>query len=445
MSIGDRTRSARAPVAALLVTVLIARCGAGPSASALVAGSSAGPTPTAGTSVASPSSGARAPSATPSPSSSAAAAATPARGDPADARVELDGVASGLVAPLAVAAPADGSGRLFVVEQAGRIRIVKDGRVVDRPFLDIADRVSSGGERGLLGLALEPGFGTPGANRFFVNYTDTNGNTVIAEYRVSGSDPNIADPASERAILRVAQPFANHNGGDLVFGPDRMLYAGLGDGGSGGDPMNNGQRLDTRLGKLLRLDVLGVAGSTLAPADNPFVGTSGARPEIWSYGLRNPWRFSFDRATGDLWIGDVGQDLYEEVDRARAADGGGRGLNFGWNRMEASHCYPRGDSCSRAGLTLPIAEYGHDEGCAVVGGFVDRAPDAGSLAGVYLFSDNCSGRIWGISSGADGPQRPVQLNAGGRSISAFGEGPDGTIYATDLASGDLLRVVAAGR
>ena len=332
-----------------------------------------------------------------------------------------------------------------MLEQAGRIRVVQHGNLVARPFLDVSDEVSSGGERGLLGLAFEPDFGRRGANRFYVNFTDTNGNTVIAEYRASADDPNLADPASARALLHIAQPFANHNGGDLVFGPDRMLYAGLGDGGSGGDPMGNGQRLDTLLGKILRLDPLGVAGTTLAPADNPFVGRAGARPEIWSLGLRNPWRFSFDRSTGDLWIGDVGQNAFEEVDLARRSDGAGRGLNFGWNRMEGAHCYPSGDSCDRRGLTLPVAEYGHDQGCAIVGGYVDRAPDAGPLEGVYVFSDNCSGRVWGLSSGVDGSQRPVVLNDGGRAISSFGEDADGRLYATDLASGDVLSVVGTAR
>jgi glucose/arabinose dehydrogenase len=434
MSLERRRVRRHRPLGALVVAVLVASCGASASASPSTApASSLGASP-----------GSASPSAPASASSSTSARAA-VSGDPTRARAELAVVAKGLVAPLAVVAPDDGTGRLFVVEQAGRIRIVTDGRVLERPFLDIAGRVSSGGERGLLGLAFEPAFGTAGANRLFVNYTDTNGNTVIAEYRVSSADRDVADPTSERAILRIAQPFANHNGGGLVFGPDRMLYAGLGDGGSGGDPMNNGQRLDTRLGKLLRLDVLGVAGTTLAPSDNPFVGTPGAKPEIWAFGLRNPWRFSFDHATGDLWIGDVGQNAYEEVDRARAAEGRGRGLNFGWNRMEGSHCYPSGDSCNRTGLTLPVTEYGHDQGCAVVGGVVDRAPDAGALAGVYLFSDNCSGRVWGIASAAAGPVPPVELNRGGRSISAFGEGSDGTVYATDLASGDLLRVAAAPR
>ncbi|HET7028476.1 MAG TPA: PQQ-dependent sugar dehydrogenase [Candidatus Limnocylindrales bacterium] len=368
-----------------------------------------------------------------------------ASGDPASVRVELRTIVGGLSSPVFVTAPDDGSGRLFVVEQTGAIRIVRDGSLVDTPFLDLTDRVTSGGERGLLGLALEPGFGTAGHDRLYVNYTDRDGNTVIAEYRTSTSDANVADATSASVLLQVDQPFPNHNGGILAFGPDRMLYAGLGDGGSGGDPMGNGQRLDTDLGKILRLDPLGVAGTSLAPPDNAFVGRAGAKPEIWSYGLRNPWRFSFDRATGDLWIGDVGQGRWEEVDVARAADGGGRGLDFGWNRMEGAHCYPDGDSCDRSGLTLPVAEYAHDKGCAVVGGYVARAADAGPLSGVYLLSDNCSGTIWGLSSGATGTQSPMQLAPGGRSISSFGEDADGGILATDLGGGELLRVVGQPR
>jgi hypothetical protein len=360
--------------------------------------------------------------------------------------VELEPVVAGLSSPLFVTGPDDGSGRLFVVEQPGRIRIVQQGRLLATPFLDLTAKVTSGGERGLLGLALEPGFGTAGRDRFDVDYTDTQGNTVVAEYRASANDPNVADPASGRTLLHVDQPFPNHNGGEVVFGPDRRLYVGLGDGGSGGDPFGNGQNLDTLLGKILRIDPLH-AGSTLAasivPADNPFVTRSGARPEIWSYGLRNPWRFSFDRGTGDLWIGDVGQGAWEEVDLSRRTDGAGRGLDFGWNRMEGDHCYPPGSSCDRTGLTLPVAEYGHDQGCAIVGGYVARAADAGPLRGVYLFSDNCSGRVWGLSSAT--PEKAIVLNDGGRSISSFGEDANGDLYATDLAAGELLRVVGVAR
>jgi glucose/arabinose dehydrogenase len=414
-----------------LAFALLAGCGGGSSAATSRSGAPTG----------------RASGSAPRAAASSTRPGAPAPGSPSDAGLRLEPVVGGLSAPVAIAAPDDASARIFVVEQAGRIRIVRDGSLVDRPFLDIADRISAGGERGLLGLAFAPAYGTAGENRFFVNYTDRSGNTVIAEYRAAAEDPDVADASSERVLLRVDQPFPNHNGGDLVFAPDGMLYAGLGDGGSGGDPMGNGQRLDTLLGKLLRLDPIGSAGTaspaTIAPPDNPFAGRPGAMAAIWSYGLRNPWRFSFDRETGDLWIGDVGQGAWEEVDLARRADGGARGLDYGWNRMEGAHCYPPGSACDQSGLTLPVAEYGHDQGCAIVGGYVDRAPDAASLAGVYLFSDNCSGRIWGLSSGVDGPQDPVALDDSGRAISAFGEAADGGLFVTDLRAGQLLRVVAA--
>ena len=244
---------------------------------------------------------------------------------------------TGLSAPVDVANAGDGSGRLFVVEQGGKIRIVRDGALVERPFLDIGGRITSGGERGLLGLAFHPDY--PTDPRFFVDYTDRDGNTVVSSFRVSATDPDVADPGSESILLHVDQPFANHNGGGLGFGPDGDLYIALGDGGSEGDPQGNGQRLDTLLAKILRIDVDGgaAAGAPYGiPADNPFVGTAGAKPEIWLYGLRNPWRFRFDRQTGDLWIGDVGQDAWEEIDVARAGVGG---LDFGWNRTEGFHCY----------------------------------------------------------------------------------------------------------
>ncbi len=436
----------RALAAALLL--LAAGCGSSTASSTPAATTSAAastsPTPSSTETATATPSAAAATSATRSPAASGSTASA-APGNPAGVRVDLQPVVTGLSAPLGIAAPNDGSGRLFVVQQGGQIRVVEDGRLLDRPFLDISSRISSGGERGLLGLALEPTFGQPGGDRFYVNDTDRDGNTVIAEYRVSASDPDVADPASERVLLHVDQPFANHNGGVLAFGPDGTLYAGLGDGGSGGDPMGNGQRLDTDLGKILRLDPLHASGATLAPADNPFAGRQGDQAAIWAYGLRNPWRLSFDRVTGDLWIGDVGQNAWEEIDVARRTDGGGKGLDFGWNRMEGFHCYPSGDSCDRSGLTAPIAEYGHDQGCAVVGGYVDRAPDAGPLSGVYVFSDNCSGRVWGLASGGPDRQDPVRLADSGRAISSFGEDATGRLYATDLSGGTLLRVVGTAR
>jgi len=355
--------------------------------------------------------------------------------------LELEVVIGGLEAPLDVATAGDGSGRLFVVEQAGRIRIVDEGTLGERPFLDVSARIASGGERGLLGLAFHPEF--PVDPRLFVNYTDLKGDTVIAEYTLA-ADAARADPDSELVLLRITQPFANHNGGSVGFGPDGYLYLGMGDGGSGGDPFDNGQRLDTLLGKVLRIDV-DVEGDRAAtryevPPDNPFVNRAGARPEIWHTGLRNPWRFRFDRATGDLWIGDVGQGAWEEIDVARAGVGG---LDLGWNRMEGSHCFPPGEDCARDGLTLPVAEYDHGSGCSVTGGVVYRGTDQPGLAGRYVFGDYCSGLIWTIDPRRDEPQQPVIALDSGRNLSSFGEDEDGELYATDIGSGELLRVVVA--
>jgi glucose/arabinose dehydrogenase len=318
------------------------------------------------------------PAPTPGPASatpSSPARSAGARFDPTGLALAVHVVANGLSAPTDTSA-GDASGRLFVVEQAGRIRIVEHGAVVVTPFLDIRAKVSSGGERGLLGLAFHPGF--PTDPRFFVDYTDVDGNTVVSEFRVAGTNPNRADPGSERILLHVDQPFANHNGGGIVFGRDGMLYISLGDGGGGGDPQGNGQKLDTLLAKILRIDVDGQAGDKPygVPADNPFVDRSGARPEIWLTGLRNPWRLRFDRATGDLWIGDVGQGLWEEVDVARAGVGG---LNYGWNVMEGFHCFLPSTGCDQTGLTLPVAEYGHNLGCAIIGGVVVHDARQGKL------------------------------------------------------------------
>jgi glucose/arabinose dehydrogenase len=377
-------------------------------------------------------------SSSPVPTSSGTSASPADSFDPKAAKVTVTVAVTGLTDPLEIANAGDGSGRLFVVEQGGRIRIVRDGALVDRPFLDISDRITSGGERGLLGLAFHPDF--PTDPRFFVDYTDRNGNTVVSSFRVSAGDPDVADADSESILLHVDQPFANHNGGGLGFGPDGDLYIALGDGGSGGDPQGNGQRLDTLLAKILRIDVDGgsATGAPYAiPADNPFVTTAGARPEIWLYGLRNPWRFRFDRRTGDLWIGDVGQAAWEEIDVARRGVGG---LDFGWNRMEGFHCYSPPTGCDERGLTPPVTEYGHDQGCAVIGGVVVRHPADGSLDGGYLFGDDCSDHLWVIDPAGDGRREPVLLTNMGRSVSSIGEAEDGSVYATSLANGELLRI-----
>jgi len=370
---------------------------------------------------------------TPNPSPAGTAAAF----DPNNVKPVITTVVGGLQSPLDVTDPGDGSGRLFVAEQGGRIRIVKNGELVGRPFLDISERISSGGERGLLGLAFHPGY--PNDPRFFVDYTDRDGNTVVASYRVSTSDPDVADPASEVALLHVNQPFPNHNGGGTVFGPDGMLYIALGDGGSEGDPQGNGQRLDTLLAKILRLDIdhpdPGKAYGI--PPDNPFVGVDGAKPEIWLTGLRNPWRFHFDPATGDMWIGDVGQAKWEEIDVARA---GQRGLDFGWNVMEGFHCYQPADACDQSGLTLPVAEYGHDLGCAVIGGVVIRGASQRRLNGGYVFGDDCSDNLWLMDPAGDGRREPVIVATIGRTLSSINAAEDGTVYATSLSSNELLRI-----
>lgn len=366
--------------------------------------------------------------------SSLAAAPLAAQEAPAfDVGLEL--VADGFAEPLAVVDAGDDSGRLFVVEKGGTIRSIQDGTVVEAPFLDITDRVGSGGyEQGLLGLAFAPNYAESGL--FYVNYTDLGGNTMVSRFAVT-DDPNVADPASEAVILRQAQPYPNHNGGHLAFGPDNYLYIGLGDGGSGGDPQGNAQRLDTWLGKMLRIEVdpeFVPEGQTYAvPDDNPFVDEEGALPEIWAYGLRNPWRFSFDRETGDLWIADVGQNAIEEVNRVEGTE---TGVNYGWVPTEGTTCYVAG--CDPSLYTLPVMEYTHDVGgCSVTGGYVYRGEEMPDLQGVYIFADFCSGLMWGgFPDGVGGwtMSAPIETGLG---IAGFGEDADGNLYIADLYSGGV--------
>jgi glucose/arabinose dehydrogenase len=420
------------PLAASLILLLLAGCGS-----------------TGGTPAPSGSAEEATPAVTESPAPTASAdpasadpSTTPVPFDPAGVSLEVDIVTDGLDQPVDIAVPDDDSGRVFVAEQPGRIRVVRDGVLVDQPFLDIRDRIASGGERGLLGLALHPAF--PDDPRFFVDYTDVNGDTVIAEYGLDAGDEEAGDPGSERILLQIDQPFGNHNGGALVFGPDGMLYIATGDGGSAGDPQGNGQRLDTLLARILRIDVDAQGSEGLGygiPDDNPFVGESGARPEIWLTGLRNPWRVRFDELTGDLWIGDVGQGEWEEIDVAPAGVGG---LNFGWNRMEGFDCFEPRDGCDESGLTMPVAVYGHDLGCAVIGGVVVRDADQPVLNGGYLFSDSCSGNLWLLDAAGSGRREPVLARKSGRSISSIGLDSDGTVLATAL-QGELLRITAAAR
>lgn len=350
--------------------------------------------------------------------------------------IRLTQVTSGVSAPTDIQNANDGSGRMFIVQQSGIIRILRNGALVATPFLNISSKTRADGERGLLGLAFPPGFAQK--QRFYVNYTDLSGNTTIARYRVSSS-ADAADASSEVVLLKIQQPFANHNGGQVRFGPDGYLYIGMGDGGSGGDPMGNGQNRNALLGKMLRIDVETDPGNVRIPPDNPFVNTSGARPEIWAYGFRNPWRFSFDRATGDLWIADVGQDTWEEVDFQPASSKGGE--NYGWNTMEGNHCFRA--NCSMQGLVLPVAEYSHTDGCSVTGGFVYRGNASPALRGTYIYADYCSGRIWGIDRQGSAFANRLLL-ASGYNITTFGEDEAGEIYAARASSGEIYRVEGSG-
>jgi glucose/arabinose dehydrogenase len=338
---------------------------------------------------------------------------------------------SGLYLPVDIKNAGDGSGRLFIIERPGRIRIVKDGLLFQDPFLDISNRVGSwGSEQGLLGLAFHPDYKTNGF--FYVNYIDLNGNTVISRFKVS-QDSNRADPASEVQLLTVNQPYPNHNGGSVVFGPDGYLYLGLGDGGSQGDPHGHGQSLNTRLGKILRIDVdLGAPYSI--PAGNPYA-SGGGLPEIWAYGLRNPWRFVFDPATGDMYIADVGQDTWEEIDYVPAGTPGG--LNFGWNIYEGNHPYAGGSS---SGFTFPVAEYNHSYGCSVTGGVISRGAGLPAWNGIYLYGDFCTGYVWGLLNQGGNWQSQLLFETA-LAISTFGMDEAGGVYLADYRSGTIYHLV----
>lgn len=345
-------------------------------------------------------------------------------------------VADGFGSPLYVAEVPGSPGLLVVVEQEGFLRLVEDGAVRAAPFLDLTDRVGAeSSEQGLLGLAFHPGFAETGVA--IVGYTDPAGDSVVSRLRMLGDGSGL-DPASEEVLLRIDQPYANHNGGHLLYGPDGYLYLGFGDGGLAGDPHLNGQNKGSLLGDLLRLDV-GAAGPYGIPPDNPYAdgGVGGERPEIWASGLRNPWRFHFDRATGDLWIADVGQNLYEEVNVQPAGVGG---LNYGWNLYEGNHHFPSlaPVAVPVPGFTFPVAEYDHAEGrCSVTGGPVYRGTAVPSLVGATLYADYCSGTIWRLD-GAEG--EPSVLLEAGFPVSSFGEDSAGEVYVLDYAAGRLLRL-----
>jgi len=358
-----------------------------------------------------------------------------------DSTVGLTRVIDGLSNPVALAHAGDDSGRLFIVEQNGRVRICHAGVLLDTAFLDITDRVLFQGERGLLGLAFPPGFA--GKNYFYVYYTSFSGDNVVARYSVNADNPNVADVASESILLTFPhRTFSNHNGGQLAFSPvDGYLYIGLGDGGGAGDPFGNAQNTGSLLGKILRIDVESGATPYAIPPDNPFVFNPQSRPEIWAYGLRNPWRFSFDRFTGELYIGDAGQNSYEEVDYQPPSPGG---ENFGWKVMEGTHCYPVDDgNCSTDGLTLPVIDYDHRQGdCAIVGGYVYRGGQYPSLQEAYVYGDYCSGRIWGLRWDAALGWYSTLLLRAPFQISAFGEDQDGNLYVSAYNTGEVYLVTA---
>jgi glucose/arabinose dehydrogenase len=331
-----------------------------------------------------------------------------------------------------------GDTRLFIVEQQGRIQVVKNGSRLSRPFLDISEYVKAGGEQGLLSMAFHPDYRSNG--EFFVNYTDKTGDTRVDRFKVS-SDADVADESSRKLVIQIDQPYANHNGGHVLFGPDNMLYIGMGDGGAGGDPHRNGQNRNALLGKMLRINVSRVEPYSI-PEGNPFRAQGSGRPEIWSTGMRNPWRFAFDRATNLLYIADVGQNEIEEinVEPANAA-----GLNYGWNIMEGDRCY-RGDSCDRAGLTMPKVTYNHSGGaCSVTGGFVYRGRRIPSLAGHYFYSDYCAGflKSFRMQNGRVVDRRDWIPSSSIGHVVSFGEDAAGELYIIS-ESGTVFRIAGAG-
>jgi glucose/arabinose dehydrogenase len=321
-------------------------------------------------------------------------------------------------------------GRWFVLEQAGRILTFREGDARAQVFLDISGRIEAGGEEGLLGLAFAPDFERTSV--FFLDYNMASPRRTVISSLVAKGDA--ADLSSEKVLLEIAQPFSNHKGGQLAFGPDGYLYIAMGDGGSGGDPFRNGQNKTALLGKILRIDVKDRTKYAVPP-DNPFAG-GGGRGEIFAYGMRNPWRFSFDRETGDLWVSDVGQDRYEEIDVVA------KGANYGWNVMEGKHCY-NAAACDMGGLTLPIFEYGHDAGaCSITGGFVYRGSAFPELRGAYVYADYCNGRVWALRVANGQVTAQGQIASTGFQISSFAQDQKGELYVVQYAgAGGLFRIV----
>lgn len=357
-----------------------------------------------------------------------------------EAEIRLLRVADGLTSPVDIQSARDGSKRLFIVQQNGVVRLMRDGALVTAPFLDIRTKTRSAGECGLLGMAFPPGYREK--RHFYVNYTNPGcTSSVIARYRVTGTNADVADGGSEEILLTQAQPFSNHNGGQLQFGPDGFLYIGLGDGGSGGDPGNRAQNNTTWLGKMLRIDTES-GGTYQVPPSNPFVGDTRYLPEIWATGLRNPWRYAFDRETGDLWMADVGQNRAEEINFQSGGSKGGE--NYGWRLMEGFACF-NPSNCDRTNLTQPVYEYTRAQGdLSVTGGYVYRGTRWPSLRGTYIYGDYVSGRIWGLRR--EGPlfNNRLILRAQGTQVSTFGEDEDGEIYVAHHG-GIIYRIEPAAR
>jgi glucose/arabinose dehydrogenase len=348
---------------------------------------------------------------------------------PGDADVALSFRIGGLARPVQMVSAKDDSGRLFIVQQGGKIRIYQNGALRSTPFLDITSTVSNGYEQGLLGLAFHPGFKTN--RKLYVYYTDNGDDIVIREYKTKLSNKNVVDTSTARKIIEISHPYTNHNGGTVAFGPDGYLYFGTGDGGDRDDPAERAQNVNSRLGKMLRIDINGTTSTTKyrVPSSNPYVGIDGLN-EIWQIGLRNPYRFSFDRANGNMWIADVGQDTLEEVDRAIAtASGPGKKINWGWDVLEGNLCHEPPSGCSTSGKTGPLLTYGQSNGrCAVTGGFVYRGKAIPALVGGYVFADYCSGEIWVVDSTASAPAAKTLLLDTSHQISGFGENQAGEIY-----------------
>ena len=354
--------------------------------------------------------------------------------------ISLKPIATGFSSPLDLEQPPDNSGRLFVVEQGGLIKILQSGTVLPQPFLDLSSKIVpnfAGTEMGLLGVTFHPAFQQN--RKFYVNYVRLNAGqiqSVISEFQASTANPNAADPASERILLVVNQVsnFPNHKAGQLAFGPDGFLYFGLGDGGSGGDPFGHGQDTNILLGKMMRIDVNSTSpGLPYAiPPDNPFVN-GGGLPEIFAFGFRNPWRFSFDRATGRLFVADVGQDKFEEIDIVQ------KGGNYGWNVMEGMHCFNPPTGCNMTGLQLPIVEIPHPEGQAVIGGFVYHGTALQGLQNQYIFGD-LNGKIWSLQEGPPNTFTRTLLDDTGLTISSFGQDQSGELYVVDIGNGRVLKI-----